>query len=385
MQATRFADPSNNVWVLAEHGSDVTSVILAIPTTQWSREHYAAYDLIAEAWAYQVRKKLFELNRVLPVNAYSSPDVVGVIVETGPTDRCWLIDTLQQLSSPSLSRFAVPDETRRAAVKRLYRSRSEISSLTSWSQASHNYSISLEERVDAIWKSDLSDSLSVIDQHKKILVAVGQSLEPPECVYPIATLSHRRAEDAIESPSKDAISFVHSRAAELAQVAIVTPGVFMNSTRKADLHVFWTLMREREGVFYRLTRSRGGLIYSIAAFNREYHEGGFGLCVVSCAPPQVMKVVRCAREAAGSIASGNVQSALMDSAIDFVAMARSLAMRNPLAVAKALLASELSMVPLEDYSSQIHSVTHNSVAATAQRTVHNPGWRIRVTVPGDPE
>ncbi len=326
-----------------------------------------------------------ELGRALPVHAYGTPDVVGVIVEAGLNDRPWLVNTLRQLSCKPLAGAAVPEKIRDAAVARVYRASSETSALSTWSSASHRYSITIEERVTAIETSEFSEIQRIIDEHSKIFVAVGKGVEKPDGVRSLAPHSSRRSEEDVELPTEDAVSIAHSRSAALAQVAIVTPGVLMNSFRKADFHIFWTLMREREGVFYRLTRSRGGLIYSIAAFNREYHEGGFGMCVVSCAPAQIASVVQSAKDAVECISSGDTSPALLNNAAELVSMGRSLAMRNPLAVAKALLASELSMVPPGDYSAQLATVSRRSVAATAQMTVHEPGWRIRVTLPGDPE
>lgn len=183
---------------------------------------------------------------------------------------------------------------------------------------------------------------------------------------------------------EDTFSVVHSQSAELAQVAIVTPGVTMSSSRKADLHVFWTLMREREGIFYRMARSQGGLMYSVSAFSREYHEGGFGMCVVTCAPDRVMNVVHTARQAAAHIASGQVSEAMVLRAVNHVEVMRGLSMRNPQAAAKALLASELSTVPPEDYSRQLACVSHESATTTAGQIVEDAGWRIRLTLPGGP-
>lgn len=385
MLATRYIDDFNNVWVLAEHESAVSSVMLAIPTIHWSREVYAAYDLTAELWAHEIEQMLLDLDHALPVHAYSTPDVVAVIVEAGPEDRACLIDTLRRLLHPSVSGLPAPDWIRDAAVSRVYRAASEFSALSSWSPPGHRYAVSVEERVAAIREGDLASSQRTIELSSKVLVAVGGGLEHPDWVRRIDAHVRRSSEDVIDLPAADAVSVVHSRSAELAQVAIVTPGVVMSSGRKGDLHVFWTLMREREGIFYRITRSRGGLIYSIAAFNREYRDSGFGMCVVSCLPTQVRNVVQSAREAAERIASGSIPSAMVSNAIERVGMGRSLAMRNAQAVAKALLASELSKVPPDDYSAQLASVSPDSVAATARSTVHVPGWRIRATIPGDPE
>lgn len=380
----RYADSFSNVWILAEHESAVSSVILAIPTVRWPRGLYAVHDLTVEIWACEVQRMLIEVDLHLPVHAYSTPDAIGVIIEVGPDDMSSLMDILRHLVYQPLSGSDAPEGIWRAAIRRVYRASSEISALSIYSPATHRYSVSAEERVAAIQESDLLTSRRIIDQHSKILVAVGRGLKRPEDLRPIAMHANRSPQDSIEAAAEDAVSVVHSRSAQLAQVAIVTPGVAMSSFRKADLHVFWTLMREREGVFYRMTRSQGALIYSIAAFNREYHDGGFGMCVVSCAPDRVMDVINSAREAATCIASGEAPVAMAGDAVELIDMTRSLAMRNPQAAAKSLLASELSTVPAQDYSAQLASVSHGSVAATAQRIVHDPGWRIRVTVPGDP-
>ncbi|SES27332.1 hypothetical protein CCYS_01900 [Corynebacterium cystitidis DSM 20524] len=80
-----------------------------------------------------------DLGRVLPVHAYSTPDVVGVIVEAGLNDRpwlvntwlvnTWLVNTLRQLSCKPLAGSAVPEKIRDAAVARVYRASSETSAL----------------------------------------------------------------------------------------------------------------------------------------------------------------------------------------------------------------------------------------------------------------
>lgn len=385
MPPVRYTDDSDNVWVLDEHESAVASVILAIPTIEFSRELYALYDLTAELWAYEIQKGLLELDCALPVHAYSTPDVVGAIVEVGTCDRSWLIKILRQVSYRPPAGLTTLGKIRDAAVARVYRASSEASALAIWSRPGHRYSVSIEERVLAIQRSDFSASQRIIDEHSKIFIAVGGGLEKPEGVRLLTPHSSRMSKEYVQLPAEDTVNIAHSHSAALAQVAIVTPGVLMSSSQKADFHIFWTLMREREGVFYRLTRSRGGLIYSIAAFNREYHEGGFGMCVVSCAPTQVPSVVQSAKEAVAYISGGETSPSLLDDAAELVGIGRSLAMRNPLAVAKALLASELSLVAPDDYSAQLAMVSHRSVAATAQRTVHEPGWRIRVTLPGNPE
>lgn len=383
MLATRYGDDLGNICLMAEHDSAVASFVLAIPTRLWERELYAASDFVAELWAQGFQRRLFELDVNLPVHAYSTPDAIGLVVETDATDRRRLLETLRRLSCDPVPETKAAEDTKKLAVARAYRTFSETSALSSLSPPHHRYSVPVDEKLAAIRGIDPSVAYAMIEKCGKIIAAVGGGLKQTEELCLLDQTTPPAPEEAIELSTNDVFEVVQSRSAALAQISIVTPGMPMSSSHKADLHVFWTLMREREGVFYRLARSRGGLMYSVSAFSREYTEAGFGMLVANCAPNQVNRLIGLAREAV-DIASSNLSTTLVNGAAEAVRLTRSLAMRNPLAVAKVLLASELAGVSADDYLLQLGRVDQHSLVWTVRSTIHNPGWRVRVTVPGAP-
>lgn len=396
--ASRHGDDAGTTWVLREHGSAVSSAVLGVSAVQWRPDVHAQGELMAELWALGVRHLLDGEPGRFTVHPYCTPDVVGVRLESPDPQEGALADTVSRVLHAPLPPVDEGEDgarsLRAAAARAAQRTASETAALALVAPPGHRCAMPVAERMSVLWAADLAECRQMIERHRKFVAMAGRDLRPPPGTHPLpghgsaAGASPRpgpadsAAVDA--APGEDSVTVVRSATAGLAQIATVTPGVALGSTAKAALHVFWTLLREREGVFYPLARSRGGLIYEHAAFTREYHEHGVGMSVLSCDPQDVEQVIACLREATARVAAGDVPPALVDEAAAAVGRARLMSLRNPAAVAKVLLASEVSGVSAEDYPRQLQKVGPAVVSEAARRTVHRAGWLIRVTLPENP-
>lgn len=149
-----------------------------------------------------------------------------------------------------------------------------------------------------------------------------------------------------------------------------TPGVRLASPDKYALHVAWAMLGGRDGMLDRRLRVARALTYSLAAFSREFAEGGYGLCYAGSGASTVDDV---AAEVAGQFARlvrGAFRPALVDGAKERLAVQHLTTVQAARGITERLCGYQVAGVDpafLASYPEQIGAVTPDQVVSVARR------------------
>lgn len=385
MVLRRFFDRSGNVWLFLDHETSVPTIALAVPITSWPGRLAALQPLISELWAQHVTTILKDRGVIYAVRPIPSPDLIGITIETNTSDTGALIGILHALVDDEfLLLRSVPPSTRAAAIRQLRRSVMEIEALRLFAFGDHRYASSVEERIQAVSQAELTEAGKTLASERRIALHIAPSVPVLPGLTPAAEADRHFVTPTL-APRQSAEQRIvrYSHESSLARMVMVLPGTTLSSPSKHDLHVAWSLLRSREGAFFPKLRSRGGLVYSVAAFSREYADSGYGMVMVKCDPSSVRDVEDAYTDAIADLSQNTVKLRVIDETVESLCLDHRLAMRNPVALARNVLAHEVAGSSVEDYTAALSQVSPESVTAACATFMRSKDGLEILTLPGN--
>ncbi|MFE3119477.1 M16 family metallopeptidase [Streptomyces niveus] len=335
--------------VPGEHA--VAAATLAVPLTGADRASVLAAPLVAAAWACAVAAEARRGGTPVRTEPVVTADYAGITAEAAPGDH----DALRRLADWFAAVAEHPlEEWEFGTVRRSFLSRTPSSAR--WSDAvrralfgdRHRYGVGHDERVAHVTGCGPAD---VTAAARELLAA------RPAGPAPLVPRTVR-----VRLPAEG------GAACHL----LGTPGVSLGSDDKYALHVAWALLGGRDGMLDRRLRGEHALTYSLAAFSREFADGGYGACFAACAPGARDEVAERTREVLRALERGAFPRSLVDSAKERLIIANHRSLRNGRSVTERLCGYEIAGTDpggITQYARHVGGVTPEQVADVARRHI----------------
>jgi hypothetical protein len=349
----------------AGHAS-VAAACLAVPLTSAAREVVLAAPLIAASWARSVAAAARADGADIRAEPVVTPDLVGVTAEVVRAERdslrafpAWFDasvktpepEALGQLRAQCLTRLS-PAELRSDDVRRaLFGDQ-------------HRYGVSHAERaarVRELRAEELGAATAVLLRAPPILATSAPAASTPAASTPAVPASVAAGTAARK---RGVVRIAGDRAFYLVGV----PGVALGSEAKFPLHVAWAMLGGREGMLDRRLRREHALTYSLAAFSREFAEGGYGMFFAGCRPEVLGKLASEVKGVLEHLRDGEIDSALLRSAKERLIIQQYRALQTERGLAERLCGYQvagLGPACVAAYPERIATVTAEDVQAAA--------------------
>ncbi|MET9552015.1 insulinase family protein [Streptomyces sp. NPDC006645] len=334
-------------------GHAVAAATLGLPLAGASRASVLAAPLVAAAWARGVGAEARRARTPVRTEPVVTPDYAGITAEAAPGDH----DVLRGVADwfAAVAEHAL-EEGEFATVRRNFLSRTPPSAR--WSDAvrralfgdRHRYGVGHDERIAHATGCEPAD-----------VTAAARDLLGPRPDVPRPPPSARR-------PVRVRLPAEGGAACHL----LGTPGVGLGSEDKYALHVAWALLGGRDGMLDRRLRGEYALTYSLAAFSREFAEGGYGACFAACAPGTEDEVAERTGEVLRTLGRGAFDTTLVDSAKERLIIGNHRSLQSGRGVTERLCGYEIAGADpggITEYARHVGAVTPDLVAAVARRHI----------------
>lgn len=332
---------------VGEHA--VAAATLALPLAGASRPTVLAAPLVAAAWARGVAAEARRAGTPVRTEPVVTADYAGLTAEAAPGDH----DALHRLTDwfAAVAEHA-PEEGEFATVRRSFLSRTPTSAR--WSDAvrralfgdRHRYGVGHGERVAHATSHGPDDVRAAA---RELLGARADGPAPPV---------RRTAPVRVRLPAEGG-----------ACCLLGTPGVALGSDDKYALHVAWAMLGGRDGLLDRRLRGEHALTYSLAAFSREFAEGGYGACFAACAPGTEDEVAERTGEVLRALERGAFDTALVESAKERLVIGNHRSLQSGRGVTERLCGYRIAGTDpagITRYARQVGGVTPGQVADVAR-------------------
>lgn len=331
----------------------VAAATLALPLAGASRASVLAAPLVAAVWARGVAAEARRAETPVRTEPVVTADYVGLTAEAAPGDH----DALRGLADrfAAVAEHPLEDEEF-TTVRRSFVSRTPPSAR--WSDAVrralfgdlHRYGIGHDQRIAHATGCETADVRAAA---RELLGA--RSGGPAPLVG--GTVRVR-----VRLPAEG------GAACHL----LGTPGVGLGSEDKYALHVAWAMLGGRDGMLDRRLRGEHALTYSLAAFSREFAEGGYGACFAACAPGAQDEVAERTGEVLRALGRGAFDASLVDSAKQRLIIGNHRSLQSGRGVTERLCGYEIAGTDpggLTQYARHVGGVTPEQVADVARRHI----------------
>jgi hypothetical protein len=327
----------------------VAAATIAVPLAAAGRAAAVHAPAVAAGWAAGVTAAAPDHVLVSPV---VTADLAGVTVEAAEPDHHTLAGLPEWFAA---ARAGAPPSAPAAA-----------GTVDGWSDdvrrllfgPDHRYGITAAERAEAaLDRAGRSGAAVVLGSVPPVLA---RSWDP---VVTASGLPPHGPDVSAQSP----VEQVRPLGDGSAWYLLGTPGVPLAAAGKPAVHVMWALLGGREGRLDNRLRVDRALTYSVAAFSREFAEGGYGMCLARCARTALPEVAAEVTAVLADLAAGRIGDDELAAARERLAVAHLLATTTARGVTERRCGTAIAAADGSGYVDAVRAVSAGDVACAARR------------------
>ena len=357
----RLATPNGAVVITdAAPRASVVAATLAFPLTAARRSDVLAAPMAAAHWA-----RLLTATAGTRVEPLVTTDLVGVTVELFP-HRGATLRAIPEWLRVARRPLTDPDDLRRLSLTRL-------STRDRWSDGvrralfgpEHRYGIGATEvssHISTCGATDLDDAVRSLASVPPILALSVPA--PSDLTDALAGMEFAAAPKRVRLPAQRMVDMTLSLSDGRAYYVLGTPGVALGAPDKFAVHVAWAVLGGRDGLLDRRLRRDHALTYSLAAFSREFAEGGYGMCLACCDGDAADEVAGHIADVLTELAAGGVDPGQVASAKERLVIAHLRAAQTARGTTERLCGYEVAG-GVADYAESVAAVTIESIVDAA--------------------
>ncbi|SDG22202.1 Peptidase M16 inactive domain-containing protein [Sinosporangium album] len=386
----------------------VVAATLVVPLRGLSRSTVLAAPLVADLWAATVAEAAMRAGAEVAVSPVAAVDFAGVTVEA--VRARWAdVHGLPYWFSPTALPTALPagdavTRARRTALERAERDEGRWSDrIRAALFGGHRYGVGHAERIAylrACGTGDLLRAMGELAAAPPVLamsaadgrtaaecaaalsaaIATRPSVPPSEggsalssegvSVPPSALLSEGPSVSSLAGPIVEGPDSTAAGPSSRGHYLVGAKGVALGDEEKFALHIAWAVLGGREGELDRRLRHEDALTYSLAAFSREFAEGGYGLIYGACRADALEVVTERVEETLEWLASAGPTAAMVDSAKERLIIRQMQAVQSARGFTERMCGYEIAGISagrILDYPERLERVHAAQVVEAASR------------------
>ncbi|MEV5505163.1 insulinase family protein [Streptomyces orinoci] len=357
----------------------VAAATLAVPLAGAGRAAALAAPLAAFGWARSVTALARRAGAAVRAEPVTTADFTGLTLET-PAEEARALGRLADWFA-ELPHHPPPSAVPAGAPTAEHHSDPLRRALFG---SGHRYAIGHDERSEYLASRSPegihADAAGLLGRAPVVALSHAAPATVDALAAALSAAVFRPAPATVPLPARPPVSRTLPAGPGRAWYLLGTAGVPLASPAKYALHVAWAVAGGRGGLLDRSLRRGRALTYSLAAFSREFAEGGYCMCAAACEERVAAEVAERVRAVLQGLAEEAIAPGLLEPAKEQLIVRGHQALETARGTTERLVGYEVAGVPAAtaaDYAAHIARVTPGQVRDAFRWCLDPPGHPYR--------